>query len=60
MGLWLAAAVDLARRRTAPGMFRIGWAVLLLVLPIAGPVIYLAGGRRGLCQIPRKSREPRG
>jgi hypothetical protein len=60
-GLWLAAAAHLARRRDAPATARVAWALLLVVLPVAGPAIYLAGGRRwlGCTDPPANRRSPR-
>jgi hypothetical protein len=41
--MWIAVAVEIARRDDLSGFARVAWLAFILVLPFFGPVIYLVG-----------------
>jgi hypothetical protein len=44
--LLLVAVVDLLRKESAPPGRRVAWFMAILLVPLVGPLLYLALGRR--------------
>ncbi|MFP3714475.1 PLD nuclease N-terminal domain-containing protein [Puerhibacterium sp. TATVAM-FAB25] len=44
--LAVVAVVDVLRRRTMAPATTLAWTIVVLLLPLAGPVLWLAWGRR--------------
>jgi hypothetical protein len=45
IGLMVLALVDLIRRESTKGLPKWGWALVIVLINIIGPVLYLVAGR---------------